>query len=288
MLRYIPELLESAMRGEITSQLFHVFSVSSVNVVGIPLWANFTRLGYLVTVYAGGMALAFWMLLRRDSFPPQLRAIGAWALVVGATSFAAVVLSRGGEEFRRFLLYGSLFTSPLLVAILGHYFGWRIPLAGLAVALLVVATPTALVNGNLVSTLSFYPEQTTAGRFLGRFGSPGTPGERFNLYDVGAGEIGWYYVPFATRTIGGMLELGGSQPQQTFLQASFRHLLSLYTAPASEGVAQVLWIDPSKLAQYHQWFGRDEAARVLQPVYAGADKTRRIYDNGMVQLLTSG
>lgn len=285
-LSYIPDLIRVLADGGSGDQLLNLRLISSSNVVGIPQWANITRLGWMVGMLVIAPMASIWVLVRSSNFTPSMRICAIWLLAIVLINGAALLTSRGGEDFRRFLLYGSLLGAPMLIMMVRQYLGDRIGLAAVAVALLVVAVPTFLVNGNLVSTTSYYAEQQAAGVFLGRFGGPNRPGEGIMLHSVGSSDIGWYYLPFASwepRPLARQATLDTKE----WLRLRYERLaVGKYLKQDPEAALHIIWTDPSRIAQYTQWFGRDDASYVLEPVYTAMEQQTRFFDDGLVQLWT--
>lgn len=284
IVRHIPELLSNVLAREFNELFFYAGGVAAKNVAGIPLWANVTRLGWLAGLYGGGVVLAVWVIWRRDNWAPQLRIASIWLLVIAVTGAVAVMLFGGGGEFRRFLMYGSPLAAPVVIAC-SYSVGRNIALAGVAGLLLVLTVPTFLVNANVVSTESHYSEQRMAGEFLAHLTDAKDPGKGVVLYNIGAGSIGRYHLPYASIESGLGLDRNRANPRES-VRETYQRMIETYGASDGETGLHLMWTDASRLAGYTAWFGPDDAAYVLEPVSTTVPQSTRLYDNGMVELWT--
>ena len=117
--------------------------------------------------------------------------------------------------------------------------------------------PSFLVNGNLVSTQSYYPEQRVAGEFLAQVIIDSEMlGEGIVLYDVGAASIGWYNLPFMTRISGPLIDRGAPDLQE-FAREGNQGMVSRYIAGGAGDSQYLFWTDESAFAKYEEWFGPD-------------------------------
>ena len=86
---------------------YYVSRVAEANTEGLPLWVTGVQAFWWVSVYFGGGLLALATLIRRRRLPVAPGYAGAYiVLAVGVA--VGMVVSTGGYDFYRFIVYGSL------------------------------------------------------------------------------------------------------------------------------------------------------------------------------------
>lgn len=179
---WVPNFLEDLSGGKLFSK---VFQVASVNLgEAVPLWAKMTRLFWLFFIYGFGFILALVSLFRlRKLDSAQKVAIGGLigVMIVG---IIGLLISPGGVEGQRMLMYAPLFLLPLLIWYFSklkervrNYAFILIPLIFFALSF-----PTFLAHNNRINTDAYYPYDYASGEFMeSRFGS----GKGLNIFSLG-------------------------------------------------------------------------------------------------------
>jgi hypothetical protein len=278
--RQARETVRATLSGEVGAFLSYGRAVGANNLDGFPTWATITRWGWALFLPASGALCVLLVVLGRKSFPVAVRVLALTVLGTVAAVGAATVISPGGQQFHRLLLYAPLFTAPLLMSCLRRYLGPAGP-ALVAGVVLVATAPAFLAYSNLVSTDSYYAEQVAAGRFLSR--SLASEGRGASLYSAGAAFVGRYFVPFADLDTGPMLDQGPTSNTRESVRGAYGRMAAAFLTEAERGRPAILWQDPWPRAYYHLWFGPEGAGYVLEPLSALKDSPR-IYDNGLVVL----
>ncbi len=132
-----------------------------------PLWTVIIRYVWLATVFFLGVILGLRNLLNKDlSRTQQLESGGLVGLLM--LSGTITLLSAGGAQSYRFLLYGAFFTVPIILRFLVGLPRNRRRLAvRLAISLFfVLSFPTFLAHNNLVGVSTYYPSELQASSFL--------------------------------------------------------------------------------------------------------------------------
>jgi len=276
--------LQNALQGELSS-LSYASMLASENTVGYPIWANVTRWGLVLVVYLLGTIYALWGIHWRSHASLQMKITSSWVVAAAALTGLLTLLIAGGEEIRRFIFYGSLLTSPVLVYWFFRRLNRRSAQIFLSILLLVSIVPSFLSTSNLVSTSSYYKEDQSAGQFLQNFTGNSTQVE---LHGIGAGVgVGSFYLPLADKQPGLLLDVSGgasNQSLESYATSRYGLLASRFVSSSSDSF---FWTDQGFEAYLQQWFGKDAALSLVnsQPARGLLDSTARVYDNGMVVLL---
>jgi hypothetical protein len=169
----IPEIFIGGFQ-ERTSWLFNVGRVNLGQQ--IPFWANFTRLFWLAIVFGLGGFISL-LQIRKGKLDQKTKKV--FACIVGCLAFGffAFIISPGGNQFYRILLY----TPFLMVPIILGFFAKRKSLLSLAlIVLIIMSFPTFLVNNSRVSYSTIYPTEVSAGNFLADSYGTGTNVQLFS------------------------------------------------------------------------------------------------------------
>lgn len=149
--------------------LFWAITVIQANLGGDqPLWATGTKIFWLVIIYVlGTLAVLSYLFHLRSLSERSQVGVGAF-LGVMALSVSSTLLSTGGVEVHRFLVFAPLFTAPFIIMLLGDLAPRqsKIGLTALALAAVLLSFPTFLVFRSRVEQYAYYPYEYAAGQFI--------------------------------------------------------------------------------------------------------------------------
>ena len=163
---YIPTFLQALTQDHLFS---YALTTSQANLGGtIPLWANVTRWLWLFFTYAFGFVIGLGRLLRvRRLKSVDRKIVGGF---IGITLFCTIsfVISPGGEQGQRFLMYLPLCLVPIIfVFFINLDKGMRkYAIVIVAILLFFSSLPSFLAYNNTVSTDAFYPQDFSTGEFV--------------------------------------------------------------------------------------------------------------------------
>ncbi len=138
----------------------------------LPLWVTGVRYFWITVVLAAGAVLGVRSLFSVRRLDGQDHMLVSGLVAVVMFTALLTLLSPGGSEFYRVILYGPFFTVPILLRYLARLpslarlIAWRV----LAVCLFALSLPTFYAHNNLVSGSVFYPAEINAGQLMGRIG----------------------------------------------------------------------------------------------------------------------
>ncbi len=161
------KIFEDLTSGEAFSALS---MTQSANIGGdVPLWAIATRLFWWIFLYGLPVVLAVRWLIKRDN-QLYIGAIEIGGLIgVIFLSITATFSAFHGHQFHRFFLYGSFFTSPILIAfILNKCIRFKAFLLPSLLFLSVISFPSFLIGGSNITVSAFHPYEDSAGQFLSK------------------------------------------------------------------------------------------------------------------------
>ena len=254
---------------------------------GVPLWAVIVRFFWLGALFLFGTILGLRNLLNIRGLS-RLQQIETGGLV-GIITLSTVVtlLSLGGSEFYRFLLYGGFFIVPIILLFLLSLPRNRRRLAvGLAVSLFfVLSFPTFLAHNNLVGISGYYRAELQAGNFLNQ--TSGGQGDGLVIsHDPTESGVLSFSVPDARFvTTPQATELEG---EKDFWQAVDREAQGFRDLATKAGQSEAFfYLSQRRVAINELFFGvkaYDPKWKELQDTLA---ETNKVYDNDMVQLYES-
>jgi hypothetical protein len=151
-----------------TSQFTLFFHLSSSYAGSDPMWAVLVRYFWWISVFLLGIIICISIILRRKYISEVQRIeIGGLAAVTMLT-IIMILVSPGGAEFYRFLLYASFFTVPILLRyVITLPDRKRFVCAIVAFPLFFcLSFPTFLSHNNQVGLSNIYDSELKAGSFL--------------------------------------------------------------------------------------------------------------------------
>ena len=264
--------------------LVHFFNLGeSYAGAEVPLWTVSMRVFWWGALFLLGAILGLKNLLNIKNLS-RVQQLETGGLVgIGTLSGILTLLSLGGAEFYRFLLYGGFFTIPIILRfLLGLSRNKRRLAVGLAIFLFfVLSFPTFLAHNNLVGLSGYYPAELQAGSFLKQ--ASGGRGESLTIFnEPSESGILSFSVPDAIfMTTPEAPELKG---KEDFWGAVDRQA-ELFEAT---GQRAFFYLSQRRVATSELFFGvqpQDPEWRELEDSLA---ETNKLYENGMVQLYGGG
>ncbi len=144
--------------------------------VAVPLWATTVKLFWIFLLFGAGTAAALLRLRRPHSLRPvEAKAVGA-LLGILLLSVTIGLISSGGLQLFRYVMYAPLVLAPLLLLSIRHLprrLG-GVGLGALAVSLVALAVPTFLAHYPTVRMEMFYPYEIAPGQTLSWHGDDGS------------------------------------------------------------------------------------------------------------------
>lgn len=265
--------------------LYYVGRVAAANTEGLPLWVTGVQGFWWGSVYLGGGLLALATLARRRRLPMAPGYAGAY-VVLAVTAVAGMVISKGGYDFYRFIVYGSLIAAPLVLHwLLGQRLrGLRV--VALSAMLIALAVPTMLAHNTSVGTQATQRSEIGAARFLAR-SVPEGPNENIRLY--GPLRTVAYYRP-------DLIPHEVTFPRQAAdirsideLRGHWDEYLGNFIREGEQGKKTLLTFDKRDIIYWRHIFGLPEDdplwSRVRERYLKQAD---RVFDAGRTQVYRSG
>jgi hypothetical protein len=253
---------------------------------GVPVWAILVRCFWWVALFLFGPVLGLKNLLNIKALSRAQQVDTGGLVGVVVLSAAVSLLSVGGAEFYRFLLYGAFFTVPILLSFVVNLpaKGRRLAL-GLGIPLFfLLSFPTFLAHNNLVGTSTYYPAELRAGSFLEQ--ASGGQGKGLTVFNdpVENGLLS-YSIPDATLIATPQAsELKG---KEDFWQAAAKSVRSFSAWQAAGEQSPVFYLSQRRIALAEhllrvrpQDSGWGELRNTL-------GETSKVYENGLVQIYTS-
>jgi hypothetical protein len=280
LVRMVPEFLRALSTGAFAELLWYARRAVGVNIGGSPPWANAIRLGWLAGLYALSIPVGIFGLLSKRASPSFAWTATGLLSIGGLTLFAAVI-GQGGEQYYRFITYGSFVAAPLILLWLVQL---NVPqnalVRGVSVVIMFVSIPTFLANNNLVSTAAHYNAEVTAAQFLGR--EARARGARFVLYENGAGSVVGYYNAGGTVVSSSVAETVEIRGEADFRRASLQYADSFLRARDEAGTQgfRVFIMSKRFIVENEHWLGNEPSTRVFELVEARIDSSNRFFDNG--------
>ncbi len=180
--RNLAVIAREIVRNLTENTLFWFSTIARANLGGNqPLWARGVRFFWLFTLYGvGTLATLSYVARIRQAGTVVRVAAGAFGGLM-LLSVTATVISLGGDQFFRFLVFAPVFTAPLLIRVLQQSpTGRRAVLGALVLATVLVSLPTLLAYRSPVEMYTYYPYEYYAGRFI----SLATVGEDPEIYSL--------------------------------------------------------------------------------------------------------
>lgn len=172
---------------ELSDAIRFLTSTSNANTATAP-WSDAVRYFWIILAYLAGAMIAIIKLTIRAKTASRLELRLAIGLATVIATTIALTLVSGGNQFYRFLYYGSLFASPLFVLWISNKKG-RIAYVMtllLLISIFVLAFPAFLSYNSNITVTSYQPHELAVGNFLSKGFAASQPPNIFGDPDTNA------------------------------------------------------------------------------------------------------
>ena len=254
---------------------------------GVPLWAVIVRYFWWGALFFFGTILALGNILNIKglSRARQIETGGLVAVII--LSIAITLLSMGGAEYYRFLLYAAFFTIAIILRfLLSSPRTWRRFALGLAISLFfVLSFPTFLAHNNMVGVSTYYPSELEAGSLL-RETSAGEGQGLTVFFDQGDVGVLSFSVPdarFVTTPQGAEL-----RDKQEFWQAADSQVDSFKSLGTGTRESNAFfYLSQRRMAFAQLFFGAGPQEPEWEELQDSLVEANKLYENGIVQIYGS-
>lgn len=166
LLLYIPIFFKTTSFMNLFS---NIFIIAEANIgFTIPLWVNITRLFWIFLIYGVGVILAIRSLVKvKNLTSMEKKGIGSLMGVI-ILVIILTLLSTGGYQFYRFLIFSPFFLIPIIFRFsfsINNQMKKHI-ITLLITFLIVFSLPSFLSNNSLISTKKIYQQEISIGEFV--------------------------------------------------------------------------------------------------------------------------
>ncbi len=156
--------LQDFFQNDTLSRFTWLLNISRANTGSeVPLWANVTRIFWIVLILGVGLVLALRSALKIRKVHLLEKNLLVWIVGVVIFGVTAIFVSSGGSQWHRLLIYLPFFTVPLIL-ITFYKKAW---FKFLVVAVLIAFSfTTFLANNSRATYLAQYPTEIAAGEFV--------------------------------------------------------------------------------------------------------------------------
>lgn len=188
---FLPEVADRFRTG---TAFIYAGRVTTANVEGIPLWVTAVQTFWWVAIYLAGGLLALRNLLLQHRLSPAPPGYAGAYVVLAGVAAVGTIISPGGYDFYRIIVYGSFLAAPLVLYFLLAGRRGRILALALSGMFLALSFPTLLAHNTSISQQANRPSEVAAAQFLSRAleGKEDVP----RLF--GGSDKYWYYSPALT------------------------------------------------------------------------------------------
>jgi hypothetical protein len=278
------------MATEVGDNIQREFYLRSALVIGssnfaaeVPLWATTVKLFWIFLLFGAGTVAALLRLRRRHSLRPvEAKALGA-LLGILLLSVTIGLVSAGGLQLFRYVMYAPLVLAPLLllsIRQLPRRLG-GVGLGAVVVSLVALAVPTFFAHYPTVRVEMFYPYEMAPAQTLS---SHGDDGSGLRVFVPAAGYVAYIrYLPNA--------EYMGTPVEFTLgdydgLWAHIDQQADIFVS-ASDAKVSIYALSNRPRVYYKHNFGiplDDPRWDALRIRLEGQTAVSAIYDNGFVNL----
>jgi hypothetical protein len=261
---------------------FNTARVSRANVEGLPLWVTAVQTFWWVAIYVAGGVLALRSLLPKHRLSAAAPGYAGAYVVVAGAAVVGTVVSPGGYDFYRILVYGSFLAAPLVL-----YFmlaGRRRTIVAIAVSgmFLALSFPTLLAHNTSIGQRATHPPEVAAAEFLSREleGRENVP--RLFIEDF---EF-WYHSPFLrdheVRFYADLAYVGVED-----YQSGWAEYVSEFLREEARGREAVFWLSLARIVHVRHILGVPTDDPMWSDTRQALSKADLFYDAGGVQLYHS-
>jgi hypothetical protein len=167
----IPQFIDKISNKDLFGLFGNITNIA-VTYTGpqMPLWATLTHYFWWISIYIIGSLIAIWNFLRAKNLNGRgvIQTGGVLGLIM--LTAVAILLSPGGSQFFRFILWGAFFAVPVtLTFFLKSTRRIKRAISVVAVILfLMLSFPTFLAHNNHANSTNTYPIELAATGFLGQ------------------------------------------------------------------------------------------------------------------------
>lgn len=271
LIDYANYFLTEVLRGR-GDPLTRIFFLESSNVgESFPLWANLTRISWIVLIFVFGFFYTTWRItkIRKHVFLENISLGGFVGVFV--LSLGLIIITRGGiESLERYVFYSPLFTMPFVSTF---FFKGRKRKLLLLSFFIIISFPTFIAHNNTVGLDAVQAEEIQAVKWLQRLDTSTS----LIIVDPWSFYIHDYYLDISHSFLGGSAAL--SKEQLTDEINNFKTLLR------NEGQAAD-YISVTKVMQLRQQrhFGITPEDDIWKPLEQEFDALNLVYMNGFVKI----
>jgi len=257
--------------------------------IEVPLWANITRLFWLILVFICGTLLGLVNIVKIKKLSwLQRREAGALFGIILLTAIA--ILPLGGVQYYRFLMYGSFFTTPILLRFLAslgkgkqEIFNKIDVVALLIMLFFALSLPTFLAYNDRINIDTYYPYELSVGGFLS---SVYGKGDGVTIYvDGSTAPIVGYYMPsshFRTEVAWSYVK-----SKEEVFQSIDNWLLNFLATKNDIGQHDIMLLFSKRLPiPYERDLGINSTDPYWNQLKYKLQYVNRVYDNQHVQIYT--
>jgi len=283
LVAYFPKIDDRFRQGV---AFFYAQRVARANTEGLPPWVTVVQTFWWVAIYLAGGVLALRSLLLRNRLSVATPSYAGAYVLLAAVVVVASIVSTGGYDFYRLIVYGSYLAAPLVVHFL--LAGPRAKILPIAVssAFLVLSFPTLLAHNTAISQQSTHPSEVAAAQFLSR-----AVAGKENVTRLFGGQFGPdrvnYYAP-------GLIPNNVNFPKQAADildveegRALWRSHVENFVEQADEGRDAVFLFDYQDVVFWRHIFSLPENDPLWSQVREGLSEADLFYDGGRVQFYGS-
>jgi hypothetical protein len=188
LVRVVPQLVETVGEGDL---FFYSSRVTSSNAAAVPVWVTIVRTYWWVVLYVVPAIIALKNLVSASKLSSATATASGALLGLGTVSIIATVISPGGHQFFRYVMYGSFLAAPVLLVFVMQQRWRRFLLAALVGAFFLSSFPTMLAHNSTISQTAYHPSEVSAGRFVRQ--ASGADGDSVRLF--GETWVAQYFSP---------------------------------------------------------------------------------------------
>jgi hypothetical protein len=283
LVRLIPEVGDRFQEGR---AFFWISRVTRANTEGIPAWVTAVRTFWWVAVYLGGGVVALRSLLLRHRLAPQPNGYPAAYFVLAGSIVIGTVVSTGGYDFYRLIVYGSFLAAPLVVHFLLAGRAGRIRRLAVSGVFLALSFPSLLAHNTAIGLQATHPSEVAAARFVSR-GAEGPEGVP-RLYGGYRGPdiVGYYKTAFIPNTVY-FPKQGVDVVDIAEGRALWSRHINNFLKEAEQGRGALFIFDYQDVVFWRHLFRLSEDDPMWGEVRQGLSQAGLIYDGGRVQIYRS-
>jgi len=250
LLMYVPIFFKTISFMDLFS---NIFIIAEANIgITIPLWVNITRLFWIFLIYGVGVILAIRSLVKvKNLTSMEKKGIGSLMGVI-ILVIILTLLSTGGYQFYRFLIFSPFFLIPIIFRFLfsiNNQMKKHI-ITLLITFLIVFSLPSFLSNNSLISTKKIYQQEISIGEFVNQ-SKTGDTGKELTIFLSGSQKKTFLLsVPNATYRIERGYYTGVQSTSD--LNQTINEMASDFLKHSPEDEDKSIFVFSSRLMIFHQ------------------------------------